>query len=358
MSDEVEQDQREFEASAERLEKARQEGRFARSREIGAAAGLLVGGAFLAYGSGPLISGLLVTTRSVFRQVGERHEDAGATGALLSGAAVEVGLALAPLLGGVMVAAVGVSMAQSGFLFAPELVLPKFERLDPFKGFAQLMKLGPAAMRTAMGLLKTVFVGLVVWSALGDTSTLAVQLAGLDVAQTAGHVGRECVRVLISGAAALVLVAAIDYAWQRFDFLRQMKVTREDMKRENKENEGSPEVKQKRRGIQREMAMNRIVKEVPTATVVVTNPTHVSVALRYDPEVDAAPRVVAKGVDGTALFIRRIAREHGVPILENPPLARALNQKVKAGRRISEEFYLAVAEVLAAVYRIAERGRR
>jgi len=160
------------------------------------------------------------------------------------------------------------------------------------------------------------------------------------------------IRIMLAAGFALIVVALIDYSYQRTRWFNQLKMTREEVKQEHKEQEGSPEIKSKRKSMYRELTLNRVMEEVPLADVIVTNPTHFAVALRYDSDKEGAPRVVAKGLDAMALVIRRVARQNSVPIVENRPLARALHREVKVGRPIPESFYQAVAEVLAYVYRI------
>ena len=353
MSDEAD---RQFEPSARKLERAREEGQVPKSKEVGGAAGLLIGGLFLGTTGPELCATIVASCRAFFTAAGTGGGDLGAIASLLRESIMSLTWALLPLLLGVMAIGVFATMSQTGFLFSPALILPKAERLSPLKGFAQLFKLGPAVARTLTGLMKLVFVAAAVYS-VSQGEAQAIEQAGAgNIEATAVHIAGACLRVLVAGGFALVVLAGVDYAYQRFTFMKQMKMTRAEMQQEAKELDGSPEIKQKRKGMYRELALNRILKEVPNATVVIANPTHVCVALAYDPGVDAAPRVVAKGTDEVALTIRRIARENGVPIIENPPLARALNRKVKVGRRITQDFYGAVAEVLGFVYRIRDRA--
>jgi flagellar biosynthesis protein FlhB len=351
---EADKDQKQFAPSEQRLEKARREGQSPKSKDLGGAVALLAGGALMATTSGPLVRDMISTSQLAFRRIAEGGDPMTSMN-IIAGSAMNIGLSAAPLLLGVAVLGTFACMMQTGFLILPELVLPKLERLDPMKALASVFSLKEGAFRTLMALLKTGAVAIAVMTVLDD------ELAAIDVASyanpaaTSELIAGACLRVFLSGAAMLGVLSAIDFAWQRWRFMENMKMTREEMKQEHKQDEGSPEVKGRRRQIHREMSMNRVMAEVPKATVVVTNPTHVAVALRYEPG-DPAPRVVAKGVESMALAIRRVARENGVPIIENRPLARALNRKVKVGRVISEEFYQAVAEVLAFVFRIRDRA--
>lgn len=355
MSDDVDQDERQFDPSPHKLEQARREGNVPKSKEIGSAATLLAGAALLVFGGEHLMERVLATSRETFAQLATGVDDFGQAGMLIRSASIDIGLAMAPILVGAMAVGIFATMIQTGFLFLPELILPKSDRLNPMKQLGQLFAIGPASVRTLEGVAKTVFVALAVYWVAKDEID-AIDRAGTgEVSATALHLAAAAARVLLAGSGALILIAAADYAYQRFNFMKQMRMTREEMKQEAKEMDGSPEIKQKRKAMYRDLSLNRVLKEVPQATVILANPTHVSVALRYEPGVDTAPRVVAKGTDEVALTIRRIAREHGVPIVECPALARALNRKVKIGRRITEDFYQAVAEILTQVYRMKNR---
>ena len=156
-------------------------------------------------------------------------------------------------------------------------------------------------------------------------------------------------------AAALIILALLDYAWQRYKHERDLRMTKEEVKDEMRSMEGDPNIKRRRRQVQLQIAMQRLQKDVPTADVVVTNPTHIAVAVRYDTETMIAPRVVAKGADYMALRIRQIASEFGIPIVEKKPLARALYESVEPGDYIPERFYRAIAEILAYVYELTGR---
>jgi flagellar biosynthetic protein FlhB len=178
------------------------------------------------------------------------------------------------------------------------------------------------------------------------------RLAGMDAAALTGWVGGKIWDVALKASLALLGLAVLDAVYQRFTFERQLRMTKEEVKEEYKRTEGNPTIKRKIRERQKALAQRRMMQEVPKASVVVTNPTHVAVALRYDPATMDRPYVVAKGTDEWALRIREAARRHGVPIVENPPLARRLHQMVDLGEAIPEVLFQAVAEVLAYVYQL------
>lgn len=355
MSDNADQESKTFDPTPRRLKKSREDGEVAKSREVATAAIVLAGGiAFLATGQAVMAS-LVGGAQSAFSRSGEAAADMGASLDVLVTLVVEVGVALIPFTLLVLGAAVLAHIAQAGILIAPKALLPKFSRINPFSRMKEVLGPAPALMRAGVALLKIIFVGLVV-AAVASTEVSDVELAGsrgMDAMLL--RLGSAVIRVLLSAGLALCVVALIDFSWQRYRHIKKLKMTREEIKQENKDEEGAPEIKGKRKHMYRELTLNRVLEEVPRADVVVTNPSHFAVALRYEAGQDGAPRVVAKGIDALALTIRRVARQNSVPIVENRLLARALWRKVKVGRPIPTKHFQAVAEVLAHVYRIKHR---
>jgi flagellar biosynthetic protein FlhB len=236
----------------------------------------------------------------------------------------------------------------------PSFKGPQFDlgRLSPIANLQQTFAPGAAIRRTGMALVKLAIVGVVVYAVLrGDVSTSAIEPSSLGA--LCWHLAT---RALIAVLCAMLLVGVLDYVLARRRMAAQMRMSTDEMKREHREHEGDPMIKGKRRARMRELAKRRMAANVAKADVVVVNPTHYAVALRYDERSSAAPLVVAKGVDEVAERIREVARKHGVPVLERPPLARALYKHVKEGRAIPANLYRGVAEVLAYVYRIKRRA--
>jgi len=331
-------------ASPERLRKAREEGDVPLSREAVQLAAL--GGGSLALltlapGTG---QGLAVATQAL---VARSHD--------IDFASALEGLAWAamPMVLGVCgLAAAGAVMAtllQTSFLFSTKKLQPEFSRLNPIAGAKRL--LGVHMLEEfARTVLKLVAGGLALWWAIGSFAPMAATLNGsmVDLASTlAALLGRA----LTAALAAMVAVALADVAWVYLRHVRRMRMTREETKRENKEQEGDPYFKARRKQIAMQRSRRRMMAAVPKATVVVTNPTHYAVALAYERGKDAAPRVVAKGTDLMAARIRKLAEEHGVPIVPNPPLARAL-YKLEEEAQVPAEHFQAVAEIIALVWRM------
>jgi flagellar biosynthetic protein FlhB len=265
---------------------------------------------------------------------------------------------MAPLLIAAVIIAVVVNVAQVGLFFNTKKLQPNLAALNPLKGLGKMFK-GQGWVQLVMNLMKLTLVGWVAYSAVGGRIGEIAMSQGLEFKQIF-NLGASLVYAIgMRIGIVLLILALIDYAYQRYRTEKELKMSKQEVKEEMRRMEGDPKIKQRRRQIALQGAVQRLKKDVPTADVVVTNPTHFAVALKYD---DAggmgAPRVVAKGQDYLAMRIREIAAEAGVPILERPPLARSLYKMVEVGQEIPEQFYAAVAEILAYVYELTGKVRR
>lgn len=344
-------------ATPKRLEDARRKGQIPRSRDLSAAAVTLAGGAVL-YMLGGQIAGRMHTLMSRGLALTREHAlDSTQMIPTLVNAAADGLLACAPVLGVILLAALLAPLALGGWSFSTEALAPKFERLNPLEGFKRMF-----AMRSLMELIKALakfavvaFVAVIV---LWNDASEMLSLGREPVEQAIGHAFKLSGQALLSISAGLLIIAAIDAPYQLWQYAQQMKMSREEIREEYKESEGSPEVKGRIRRIQQEMARRRMMQDVPKADVIVTNPTHFAVALRYDDKKMRAPVVVAKGVDLIAAQIREVATEHAVPIFEAPPLARVLYRNVDIGAEVPSTLYVAVAQVLSYVFqlRVAKRS--
>jgi flagellar biosynthetic protein FlhB len=262
-----------------------------------------------------------------------------------------------PLFLGAMLIAIAVNIAQVGFHLNTKRLQPNLMALNPFKGLGKLFG-GKGKAQAVFNLLKLVLVTWVSWTAVSGRIGQIVTAQNLDLIQ-AFALGCELVWAIgIRIGVVLLILALLDYAWQRWRIEQELKMTKHEVKEEMKRMEGDPKIKSKRRQFAIQLLTQKLKKDVPTADVVVTNPTHYAIALKYDSTNMGAPRVVAKGQDFIAQRIREIAIEAGVPILERPPLARALYKMVDVGQEIPEQFYAAVAEILAYVYELTGKVRR
>jgi flagellar biosynthetic protein FlhB len=341
-------------ASPRRLERAREEGRTARSRELTTCLVLLAGGlAFAA--SGPQLMRDLGRLLARSLQFGrEAAFSGGAPVERLGTFAADALLLLAPLFAALALAALAGSVAVGGWVFAAAAVSPDFGRLNPARGLSNLFSinslaelckaLAKAALVTAVALLVFNFARAEIVGA--SRAGVEGAAAGMSGTITAGF---------LALAASLALIAAIDVPFVLWRHARDLRMTRQETRDESRESEGDPQTRMRVRGLQREMARKRMMAEVPKADVVVTNPAHYAVALAYRAGM-RAPRVVAKGTQLVALRIRQLAEESGVAVLESPPLARALYRHAPLGAPIPHGLYDAVAQVLAWVYQV--RGPR
>ncbi|CAB3780487.1 Flagellar biosynthetic protein FlhB [Paraburkholderia caffeinitolerans] len=338
-------------ATPKRLEKAREEGQVARSRELSTFA-LLSAGCFGAW----MLSGTIGEHLQTMLRGALTFNHAGAfeTKRMLTGAGVaarEGLIALLPVLLLTGVAALLAPMALGGWLFSTKSLEMKFSRLNPVSGLGRIFSVnGP--IQLGMSIAKTLVVGGIGGSALwvrrDEILGLAMQPPPRAFAE-ALHLVAVCCGTTVAG---MFVVAAIDVPYQLWSYHRKLRMTKEEVKREHRENEGDPHVKGRIRQQQRAMARRRMMAQVPKADVVVTNPTHFAVALQYADGEMRAPKVVAKGVNLVAARIRELATEHNVPLLEAPPLARALYYNVDINREIPGPLYGAVAQVLAWVYQL------
>ena len=270
----------------------------------------------------------------------------------LNDAVITLILASLPIMTAALVFGTMTSMFQVGFSFRTNMILPDFKRLNPLEGFKRIFS-KRSLEGLAKSILKIVLVGLVGWNTLKD---IWPQLAGLlvvDLPQSVNIVWTSIENILINSSILLVLIGVVDYLFEWWEFEKSIMMTRQEIIEEFKDTEGKPEVKQAIRQRQRRIAMNRMMQDVPSADVVLVNPTHYAVALRYDMAKDAAPKVVAKGTDQVAFRIRSVAEQSDVFVFEDPVLTQSIYWAVDIGEMIPEELYEAVAQVLAYVYHVS-----
>lgn len=296
-----------------------------------------------------LRDGLTIDRRAIF--------DPAAMFALLIERATDALLMLAPLFIALMLAAFVSPFLMAGWNFAPKALEPKFSKLNPAAGLKRMFS-STAAVELGKSIGKATLVGSVAaWVVMRDHEKLFA-LFGAPVDVALGATGDLIMTATLLLVAGMALIVAIDVPFQLWHYHSELKMTKEEARQEFKEQEGDPHVKGRIRQQQREMARSRMMANVPKADVVVTNPTHYSVALRYDAARGGAPRVVAKGAGEMALRIRTVASEHGVPLVEAPPLARALNKHCELEQEVPARLFRAVAEVLAYVYQLNDAFAR
>lgn len=261
-----------------------------------------------------------------------------------------------PLFGVVVFVGILANVMQIGFLFSPEVLQWKPERIDPVQGAKKLFSM-KSVMEAFKGVCKFIFIMAIVYFFIRDDLAKYGGFYHMDFFPAFMHGKWMIIRLAFSIVVGLLLVALMDFAYQKYTYKQKLRMTKDQSKRESKEKDGNPEVKQRIRSIQREMSQKRLMSEIPDADVIVTNPTHLSIVIKYDSMEMISPMVLGKGADSLALRIREVAKEHNVPIVENVPLARALYSTVKEGAPIPRSLYKAVAEVLAFVYKLKKKRK-
>jgi len=347
-------------ATPRRREEAREKGQVALSTELvaGLTLGIALGGALIFGGPAMKILGQLVReTLGELGSIGTMELDIGLAKALIRSAGNDGLRALMffalPLLG----AAILVGYSQVGFHIAPKAVACEPSKLNPVKGLQRMFSMR-SVVRTGLAILKLSVIGATIFiTASGQFGNIS-RMDGVEFGPAIAAIGSVVFRAMVGGLVAILAIGLIDLIFQRWQHEKDMYMTKQEVKEEYKNIDGDPHVKARIRQIQREMAGRRMMAEVPDASVVVTNPTHYAVALKYEraAEDGGAPRVVAKGVDHVAQKIKGIAAENGVICFEDVPLARALHAQCEIGDEIPEDLFEAVAGVLAYVYRM--RGER
>lgn len=333
-----------------RREDARERGQVAVSHDLTGGLLLVAGVLFLLWSGRGLGLSLL---RSVTRGLtGCRHHDLGTgqTQILLSGVLTDVLRLTGPLLALAFVLGVGILVGQVGFRLVPGLAAPNWEKIDPSAGLGRMLSLA-GVVRGLAAILKVGVAGLLMWLIVRGRYHQLTALGQLSLFEAVGVAWGVALRLALVIAAALVVLGVFDYGYQRFRLEQALRMSRQELKDEVKREEGDPQIKARIRKLARDMSQRRMMSDVPRASVVITNPTHLAVALRYDRS-QPAPRVVAKGAGHIARRIVETARRHAVPVVERKPVAQALYRAVKVGQEIPAALFQAVAEVLAYIYRL------
>jgi flagellar biosynthetic protein FlhB len=344
-------------ATPKRLEEARRKGQIPRSRELTTAAVTLVGGAALYLLGGRITGQMAEMMRKSFALSRDEATDASFLVPAFARAAADGLWLSAPVLLAITLAAIIAPLALGGWSFSGQAMAPQFNRLNPLEGVKRMF-----AMRSLVELAKAMakfgLVAVIATILLWNDAAELMALGREPLEQAIGHAVQMSGKALLVISAGLLIIAGFDVPYQLWQYAKQMRMSREEIREEHKESEGSPEVKGRIRQLQQQMARQRMMQEVPKADVVVVNPTHFAVALKYDEKRMRAPIVVAKGVDLVAAKIREVAGEHAVPIFEAPPLARVLYRNVEIGDEIPSALYVAVAQILTYVFqlRVAKRA--
>jgi len=339
------------EASGKRTSDARKKGQVPRSRELNTFMMMVVSAAALWYLGEGIVHKLLAMMKADLTIERARIFDTKAMTALFMSDIVAALWMLAPFMATLAVVAIGSSVSLGGFNFSLEALQPKFSKLNPLSGIKRLFGM-QGLMELVKALLKVSLLGAVaVWLLWRNADHLMLLTQqGLEAALA--NTGRQLLLFFLAISATLVIIAALDAPFQWWNNRQQLRMTKQEVKEENKQSEGNPEIKARVRAAQRELAMRRMMAAVPKADVVITNPTHYAVALRYDQERMGAPIVVAKGADLIAAKIRSVAQENSVPLLTSPALARAIFYNTELDQPIPQGLYVAVAKILAYIFQL------
>lgn len=340
--------------SSKRREDFRKKGQVAQSKEVQTAALLTVMLLFWIFYMPSFWRGLTDLLTSIWQSCGDIELTPQSTINILMFLLHKSGILLAPLFVLVLLVGFFSSFLQFGWLLTAQPLTPDFSKLDPIQGFGRIFS-KRSVVEVVKSLLKVLLVSWVATSTVINHFDEALILVDTSTGMTLAYMAKVSTLILAKICAVLILIAVLDFSFTKWEMEEKMKMTKQELKEEFKETEGDPHIKAQIRAIQQQMARKRMMAEVPSADVVITNPTHISVAIRYDSTKMDAPVVVAKGADHIAMKIREIAREHNIPLVENPPVARLLH-KIDLGATIPEEMFRAVAEILAHVYSLKGRS--
>jgi len=340
-----------------KLQKSREQGQVPQSQEFGAAATLVA-----------LLLGLMVLGPGLLRWCQRQLEDglsakaiaafsdAEAFMALVQKCVTDVTIVLLPILAILSVAGIAANLAVGGYTFSADGIKLRWNAINPVSTIQTLFN-KRSFVRLLASVLKLLFVGMIAWLYLQNSLEAMAALRWAWSPQIVTAIGRLILGLGLRVGIAILILGVADALYQKWQHVQELKMTRQEVRQERKDTDGSPEVKGRIRRIQIEMSMRRLKQDVPKASVILVNPTHVAVALRYDAKTMEAPVLLAKGADHLAQRIVKIGRSYGIPIVQRPEIARAIYANVKPGQPIPEALYVAVAEVLAMIYRLRHKKR-
>lgn len=343
------------EPTPEKRQRARDEGQMARSRDGGAVAATAAVLILLMF-SGTTLLGVVRSFASLCFQ-GTRPIGRAETTRILREFAIGVASVTLPIAIAAALGAIAAGLLEAGFRPRLELAAPKWSRLNPAGKLKQLFSLRQGAISALMAILRVVAVGAVAYSVIKGEFPGLARVSRTELTSGLLFTGHLVLKIVLGCVAALAVLSVLDYGQSWWKLQKELMMSRQELKEELRQQEGDPKVRAKIRMRARELAKRGIAKEVRRSDVIIANPTHISIALRYRPA-EGAPIVMAKGYDEVALYIRKIATENNIPVVENRPLARALAEKARVGKMIPIDMYQAVAQVLAFVYRMRRQGWR
>jgi flagellar biosynthetic protein FlhB len=348
MADEDKQSKTE-QPTSKRREEAEKKSGPPRSKDLSSTITLMVSFLFLYLAGASMFGNIKRCCVEIFKDSGTMTLTQASMNGLMLKLMGTMAVTLLPFLLAVVASGLVVSIGQGGFSFSSERITLNLDRLNPLNGFKKLLNADSLA-EIVKSVIKMAIVGYVAYRTYSRETEALILLTGSDVVEIQDFFSRIAFKLVLHTGGIMLVLGILDYAFVRWRFIQNIKMTKQEIKEEGKESEGDPQVKQRMRSVHLERARKRYRQVVPTADVVITNPTHYAVALKYDRDRMGAPVVIAKGADFLAQKIKEIARENMVTMVENRFLARELYAKVKEGQEIPEALYAAVAEILAYVY--------
>jgi len=356
MADESFQDKTE-QATPKKKEEAREKGQVAKSKEISSVAVLAAGTIYMYFNAGSITRKLGENIKQTFTNIPQFATGDISSATFLSQVLKDFLVLMLPIMIVLVIVSLAANIIQTGFVSSVEPLTPNLSKIDPIKGLGKIVSKRSMA-ELLKSILKIVIVGWAAFSVLKKDFSQLMPLMYQDNVQIFSALGRISMKVVTRCCYVIFILSILDFLFQKWEFEQELKMTKQEIKDEYKQTEGDPLIKSRIRSIQREMARRRMMREVPKADVIITNPTHYAIALSYKPdEKMTAPKIIAKGADNIAMKIKEIAGKHRIPMVENRPLAQNL-YKLDLGQEVPQKFYKAVAEILAYVYSLKKKKNK
>lgn len=342
-------------ATPKKKEDARKKGNVAKSTEVNTAVVILTGTVVLALSGAQMVTNIAMIMKGIFENLSGFELSPATLPDYGKWGFVQLIKIVGPVAISVLVVGVTANVLQVGFMLSGEMLKPDLKKISPVAGFKKIISVRSLA-ELVKGVIKLAIVGLVIFVTIKGASSEFIPLMDQSIYEVLGFLGLTMLKISLRACVAIVFMAALDYAFQKWDYERNLRMTKQEIRDEYKEHEGDPLIKSRIKSLQRDVARRRMIAEVPNADVVITNPIHYAVALKYDAEVMNAPVVLAKGSRKIAERIKKIAGDHSIPVIENPELARALYKLSDIGMPVPVELYQGVAEILAYVYNLRNKA--
>ena len=337
-------------------EQEREKGNVSRSMDVNSVVVLIAGILVIKYMGKDLLNGILQFMTEIYTSLVTTHLTTESVIQYSRNGILHFLGVLSPILVVIMIMGLASNFGQVGFMYSKKAIIPKFSKISPLKGVKRIFS-AKSIVELVKGILKIAIIAIIAYNVIKNHVNEYYSISILTPSAILSFIAGVLFELSIKIAIVLIFLAAADYAWQKHDYEKNIKMTKQEVKEEQRQTRGNPEVKSRIKMLQRQLSRTRMMNAVPDATVVVTNPTHIAVALRYVPnEPSDAPRVIAKGQRKTAERIKLLAKEHNVPVIEDRPLAQTLFQTLEIGMEIPPIFYQAVAEILAKVYKMQQKN--